>query len=245
MRTVFEENLRILKNDILVMSSQTMQNYRMLLTAIAEKDARTFTRLMEEDGNINTMEREIENKCLSLITRQQPVAGDLRIITAGLKMVTDLERVAHHIADIAELSERLIQVDMEQYSANIFPMMARAGEIFSAAVASFTTRDMEEAKAIIGRDDEIDGLFNSVKNDLIASLRKSADSPDLPPETETAGSGKTDRTAPADGSFDSSTADICIDILMTAKYLEKMGDHAVNIAEWEIFQETGDMTHIM
>jgi phosphate transport system protein len=70
---------------------------------------------------------------------------------------------------------------MEQYSEHIFPMMARAGEIFSAAVASFTTRDMEEAKEIIGRDDEIDGLFNSVKNDLITSLRKNADSPDLSP----------------------------------------------------------------
>ncbi|MCI2049457.1 MAG: phosphate transport system regulatory protein PhoU [Lachnospiraceae bacterium] len=234
MRTAFEEELKQLKNDVLTMSSGILRSYGALRKAAAEGDRATLEQIVGGDSGTGLTERRIEDRCMSLIISQQPVAGDLRFITASLKMVTDLERVAHHLADIAELVIRLRCVDTAGYSGHLDKMAARAGESFSSAVSAFLTGRTDEARQVVEGDDEIDALFNEVKDDLVRKLRQ----PDA--GRQKGGEDETDG-----GTCDADVADVCVDLLMIAKYLEKIGDHAVNIAEWGIFQETGEMTHIM
>ncbi|MDO4283739.1 MAG: phosphate signaling complex protein PhoU [Eubacteriales bacterium] len=228
-RTAFEEELRVLKNLVLTMSSQVLQNYRDLFTAIRQQDEETIHRLIENDTSTNNMERQIESKCLSLITKQQPVARDLRTISASLKVCTDMERIGHHVTDIAELSGRLRGIPIEEYSAHLGTMAEKTGEMLASAIAAFTMRHPTDAQRVIDSDDEIDEAFNRVKEELVLRLRESA-----------RGTESVEQTA----GMDISAADVCVDLLMVAKYLEKIGDHAVNIGEWEIFQETGDIAQI-
>ena len=170
------------------------------------------------------MEKSIETKSLSLILRQQPVAKDLRIISTALKVVTDMERIGDHAADIAELVLRLFAMDEkaekagEQRSRMIqhIPQMADAARgMVHDAVEAFIAMDVDSAQEIIARDDVVDNLFNQVKEDIINDLKAGTVS-----------------------------ADYCIDYLMIAKYLERIGDHAVNICEWTQFHETGSLQNV-
>ena len=214
-RNIFEHELEELKKDLEEMSRQVECAYDNLFDAIAIKDEATILRIMKNDRNVNNMERNIETKCLSLITRQQPVAKDLRLVTAALKVVTDLERVGDNVADIAELILRLNMADLTGYSAHLAPMIEATKQLIHDAVNAFVNRDMEAAQKVIDGDDVIDELFNKAKGDIVHFLQS-----------------------------DTKNADECVDILMIAKYLEKIGDHAVNIGEWEIFQETGAIENI-
>ena len=168
---------------------------------------------MAKTSMINKQQREIESQCLFLITRQQPVVGDLRVVTASLKVVTDIERIGDHVSDMAELILRLKMKDFSLFSVHLDGMIDATREMFCEAVDAFVSRNMEKAQKVIKEDDVIDELFNKVKVDLIESLKREV-----------------------------KDADECIDVLMLAKYLEKIGDHAVNICEWEIFQETGNIS---
>lgn len=211
-RTLFEHELKELKESVAAMSRQVESTYAALFHALDDKDEITVKKIMESDRGVSDMERNIESRCLSLITKQQPVARDLRTVSASLKVVTDIERVGDHVSDIAELLLRLKLTPFEAYSEHLAPMMKATKEMVHAAVVSFVGRNESAAKEVIEGDDVVDELFNKVKNDLIEYLKK---------ETK--------------------NVDECIDVLMIAKYFEKIGDHAVNIAEWELFQETGDM----
>ncbi|MCI6553060.1 MAG: phosphate signaling complex protein PhoU [Lachnospiraceae bacterium] len=211
-RITFEHELEELKENVANMSLQVEKTYRGLFQALEERDADRIRKIMEIDRAISDMERNIESRCLSLLTRQQPVARDLRIVTAGLKVVTDIERAGDHVADMAELFLRLDMNGPENYSEHLLPMAGEAVEMFHDAVEAFVERDEEAARQVIARDDVVDEFFNKVKDDLIECLKK---------ETK--------------------NADECVDILLVAKYLEKIADHAVNIGEWELFQETGDI----
>lgn len=171
--------------------------------------------IIKSDRDVNDMERGIEAKCLSLITRQQPVAGDLRIVSAALKAVTDLERIGNHAADIAGLLTRCGRRDFSQISPHLPAMTRAAKDMVHNGINAFADRSLPDAKAVITGDDVVDELFNRVKYDIVMNLK----------------------TEKAD-------VDSCIDLLMIAKYLEKIGDHAVNIAEWEIFRETGVMENV-
>lgn len=211
-RTIFEQELSILKNDIEEMGQEIEKSYDRLFDAITEKDAETIEELMRNDRRVNDMERKIESRCLSLITKQQPVARDLRMISASLKVVTDLERVGDHVADIADLVLRLNFVDFNTYSSHLNLMIEETKKIIHDAVDAFINRDEETAKEFYKRDDVIDDLFNKVKEDIVCCLKA-----------------------------ENKNVDECVDILMIVKYLEKIGDHAVNISEWEVFRETGTM----
>ena len=134
------------------------------------------------------------------------------MISAALKVVTDLERVGDNVADIADLILRLDFADFGLYSTHLETMIEETKRIIHDGVDAFINRDVETAKEFYKRDDVIDDLFNLVKEDLVNCLKK-----------------------------EDQNVDNCIDILMIAKYLEKMGDHAVIIAEWEVFRETGTM----
>lgn len=211
-RITFEHALEELKAALEEMGGQVESTYDRLFLAIGAGDKNTIRNILREDRTINDMEKSIESRCLSLITRQQPIARDLRVISATLKIVTDLERAGDHVADIAELALRFENTDIFKYSTHLAAMADAAKEQIHAAVTCFLERDMEAAEEVIKGDDIIDDLFNKVKMDIIRYLRE--------------------------GQF---PADECIDIMMIAKYLEKIGDHANNIAEWERFQETGNM----
>lgn len=211
-RTVFQHALEDLKVSLEEMGAYVENLYERLFVAIGAGDRAAIRMIMKEDRNINDMERNLESRCLSLITRQQPIARDLRVITATLKIVADLERIGDQVADIGELVLRFDDPDIFRYSVHLAAMSDSTKEHLIAAMECFLNRDMETAETVIEEDDIIDDLFNKVKGDVVRFLRNG----DFP-------------------------ADECIDIMMIAKYLEKIGDHANHIAEWECFQETGNI----
>lgn len=214
-RTIYLEELNSLRKSLAEMGKAVEASFDMLLTAVDSKDEELKMQIIRGDRVINDMERSIESKCLSLITRQQPIAGDLRMISAALKVVTDIERIGDQTADIAELMLRLQGCDLDACSRHITGMLQVAKEIVHDAVQSFVTRDSDAAKEVIRHDDVVDSLFTKVKDDLVYMLQEGVDN-----------------------------IDACVDVLMIAKYLERIGDHAVNIAEWEMFQESGSIKDI-
>ena len=214
-RTIYLEELNSLRKSVAEMGEAVEASFDMLLTAVDSKDEDLEMQIIRGDRVINDMERSIESKCLSLITRQQPIAGDLRMISAALKVVTDIERIGDQTADIAELLLRLKGCDMDAYSSHITGMLQVSKEIVHDAVHAFVTRNSDAANEVIRHDDVVDSLFAKVKDDLVYMLQEGVDN-----------------------------IDACVDVLMIAKYLERIGDHAVNIAEWEIFQESGSIKDI-
>lgn len=212
-RITFEKELTLLRENVSDMAKKVEERYEKLFIALEEQDENEIIRLENNDKAVSKRQREIESQCLFLITKQQPVIGDLRVVTASLKVVTDIERVGDHVSDMAELLLRLNMKDLSLFSVHIGPMIQATKEMVRDAVNAFTERDVIAAKEVILADDIIDECFNKVKSDLIESLKKEV-----------------------------KDADECIDVLMLAKYLEKIGDHAVNIGEWEIFQETGNIS---
>lgn len=212
-RISFDNELRLLKDNVADMVSRVEENYERLFEALKEQNKEEIIKIRNNDKLFGKKQREIESQCLFLITKQQPVAGDLRVVTASLKVVTDIERIGDNVADMADLLLRLKMKDLSLFSVHIEGMIDATREMFCAAVDAFVNRSLEGARKVIKEDDVIDELFNKVKNDLIESLKKEI-----------------------------KDADECIDVLMLAKYLEKTGDHAVNISEWEVFQETGNIS---
>lgn len=214
-RTVFESELALLHENLEEMGLLVENSLDQLFAAQENQDKETMETLQKNDRIVNDMERQIESKCLTLITKQQPVARDLRIISAALKVVTDLERAGDQVADVAELFLRLNMVELKHYSKYFPQMIKETQEILHLAVDAFINRDLEASQKAVWADDSIDELFNKVKEDVISDVRNSLITPDE-----------------------------CADSIMIAKYLEKIADYAVNIGEWGIFQETGDIEDI-
>lgn len=211
-RKIYARELMQLKDSLEEMSNLVEASLNNLLFAIENKNDDLARQIVRDDRNVNHMERSIESQCLTLITRQQPVAGDLRVVSSALKVVTDIERIGDHASDIAELVLRLDHKQLDLYSAHLNPMITAAREMVHDAVSAFLNRDEKASSLVICSDDVVDDLFNKVKEDIAVRLK-----------SETA------------------DANECIDVLMIAKYLERIGDHAVNICEWEIFKETGSI----
>lgn len=214
-RKLFHQELEELRQDILQMADWVEDGYTCLFETLAKKDHETMKRFVRHDRVIEDMQRNIESKCLSLLTRQTPVARDLRVVSAALKVVTDLERCGNHLSDMAELFTRMGYQELPAFSVEFETMIIETRNLLGKAVDAFVNRDMVLGKTVIDGDDSIDNSFNIIKEDLVKALRE--------------------------GILD---ADACVDALMVAKYLEKIGDHAVNIAEWEMFQETGVIDEI-
>lgn len=215
-RILFEQELEILKGQVADMSERAELSYDRLLYAVKEYDQETLTQLLDNDREITDMQRSIEAKCLTLLTRQQPVARDLRIVSAALKVVTDIERIGDHVTDLAELFLRMEEgFSLAAKEPVLYEMMEATKDMLHAAMDVFVKEDIGEAAKVIDQDDVIDDYFNQVKNRMVEEIR----------------------TQNAD-------ADKVVDYLMMAKYLEKIGDHGVNIAQWAIFQKTGDMEDV-
>ena len=212
-RMNFEHELETLRENMDAMGKGIQQAFADLLSAIALNDLEELDRIQKNDRKINEMERKIEAECLLLLTRQQPVlASDLRIVSSVMKAVGDMERIGDHAADIADMAGRLNGISYKEYAPSMPEMLEETRKILCDGVELFMARDKEQAKEFYKRDDKIDELFNQVKEELVACLKE----------------GKKD-------------TDACVDLLMVAKYLERIGDHAVNISEWEVFKETGSI----
>ena len=215
MRVNFEIELEELSGHIREMGVYIQENYDALFEAIAQGNEDRLFELKKIDRLMKDMEHQVESKCLGLLTRQQPVARDLRRVSAALKCVTDMERIGDHIADIAELVLRIEDKNLDDYSNALLSMATVTGKSIRDGVEAFVMRDVELAMKVIAADDVIDDYFNEVKMDLVQMMKR-----------------------------EQLSVDACVDIMMINKYLEKIGDHTVNIAEWEIFQETGNMEDV-
>lgn len=210
-RSYFDRELAELHADLLRMAQLAEDAIDKSITALQTKDQTLARAVIENDREIDAAERAIESRSLKLLLQQQPVARDLRSISTALKIITDLERIGDQAADIAEISLRFGQYGYLKEVVHI-PEMARiASEMVHDSVKAFLSNDADSARAIIARDDEVDDLFNIVKKEISGYIL-----------------GNT------------SQADQAIDFLMIAKYLERIGDHATNVAEWVIFHVTGE-----
>ncbi len=218
-RMNFELELEQLHNRLAEMGEHVEHTIDQVFCALENEDTELIRTIMNGDRIVNDMEREIEAKCLSLITRQQPVAGDLRMVSAALKVVTDIERIGDHAADIAELADRNQGRSIYRISSPMPELIRASKDMVHWAVDAFIQNDSKAAAQIIKMDDVVDDLFNQVKDEVVMMLR--ADSGQATKHVE-----KVD-------------PDCIVDVLMIAKYLEKIGDHAVNICEWAMFRETG------
>lgn len=192
MRNRLDEQLELLNTELIRMGALCEDGIAQAAKVLVTRDEALRRAVDETEQEIDRKEREIEAICLRLLLQQQPVAKDLRLISAAMKMIADMERIGDQASDIAE--------------------MARAAvNMVTNSVDSFVRRDMDIARAVEKADDEVDALFNKVKSEIIALIAEK------PEEGET-----------------------CLDLLMVAKYFERIGDHAVNIAEWVVFSLTGE-----
>lgn len=206
MRSKFDEQLRQLNNEMTMMSTMIEKAIQDTIEAFFNQDAETAKRIMSEDVLVDQAQKRIENICFQLLIQQQPVARDMRTITAAMKMVTDMERIGDQAADIAELTVMLADHPYVLKADNIKQMSAETTIMLLQAIEAYVERDIVKAQAVIDHDDIVDALFLKVKADLIETIRN------YPDQGEQAA-----------------------DLLMVNKYLERIGDHATNIAEWVIF----------
>ena len=181
------------------------------MTALLEFDHDKAREIIAYDEQIDRQNREIEQQCYTLLLSQQPVAGDLRMVSAALKMTTDMERIGDHAADISEI-ELMLENLPTLSCAPIRQMATETSVMLIKSLEAFAQRDEEKANWVIGRDDVVDDLFDTVKSELIEAIRQNADN-----------------------------GEAATDLLMAAKYFERIGDHATNIAQWAIFAITGEM----
>lgn len=210
MRDKFEEELSLLNNDLSKMAHIVEMSIENMIEAFKKEDKILAQDIIKNDRLINEYERTIESRAFSLFLRQQPIATDLRKVTSALKIVTDLERIGDQSADIAEILIR-IQDDHPYHTIEHIPAMAKKVKMMvREAVDAFVKEDIILANQVKKNDDEVDSLFKKVKNDVVEILKEGLE-----------------------------PADSCLDYLMIAKYLERIGDHAVNICEWIEFMKTG------
>lgn len=210
MRNRFERQLAELNGDLIEMGHKIEQAIEMAIGALNQRDKEKAKKTIEYDEEINEWEREIENICFRLLLQQQPVARDLRVISAALKMITDMERIGDQAADISEVTIHLCQSDYKKNLEHIKKMAIETTYMVVRSIEAYVEKDKEKAEEVIGHDDVVDELFLKARKDVIDIIH----------------------TCPDEG-------EPATDLLMIAKYFERIGDHACNIAEWVIFSITG------
>lgn len=210
MREYFDLELKALNDKLIEMGALVEGAIKNTITIITngEYDKLETSRIIEE--KINKMEREIQSYCLNLLLLQSPVAGDLRTVSAALKMITDLERIGDQAIDIAEMSIYLKDCENIYSMTHLSEMAERSSNMVTTAIDAFVKKDLKLAKTVATMDDAIDDLFNKVKQEVVDIINANKE---------------LDQQA--------------IDVLLIAKYFEKIGDHAENIGEWVVFSITG------
>ncbi|MFO7636852.1 MAG: phosphate signaling complex protein PhoU [Clostridia bacterium] len=214
-RSALDQALKELHENLIKMGTLVEEAIDKSITALKNKDMALAKQVFEEDDAIDDIEAHIEKLCLNLIARQQPLAKDLRRITAALKMITDLERIADNAADISELTLRFAGQKYIKPLIDIPKMAAMTRKMVDMAITSYIYSDLELAYETCASDDYVDELFSRIKFELIAIVKENNES-----------------------------VDQVIDFLLIAKYLERMADHATNIGEWVIYSITGEHSHV-
>lgn len=210
MRNYFDEQLALLNTELIEMGALCEDIIAITPRALEAGSASTVKKATPIDAEIRRKERDIEGLCLKLLLQQQPVAKDLRQISAALKMVTDMERIGDQAADVAEILSFLSESRSE--ATPILTGMAKAAmKMVTESVDAFVKRDIMLAEKVVADDDAVDGYFIAVKHSLIDEIAKTSEQ-----------------------------GEHALDLLMIAKYFERIGDHAVNIAHWVIFSITGE-----
>lgn len=206
MRTKFDEQLHMLNQEMMHMGSMIEEKIQKAIEALIGQDSALAKEIMDGDSEVDREQKKIENICFNLLMQQQPVARDLRVISAAMKMVTDMERIGDHAADISEMT---VMMSDTPYVADLEDIKKMASEtvlMLIRSIEAYVEKDMLKAQSVIDHDDIVDDLFNKNKQDLIELIRKN------PAVSEQAA-----------------------DMLMVAKYFERIGDHATNLAENIIF----------
>lgn len=212
MRKKFDQELEAVKDNLAKMGLLCEQGIEMAIEYIEKPDQKLETSIAETEQEIDDMERQIESQCLKLFMREQPVASDLRAVSAAMRMISDLERIGDHAEDIAEVAKYLNEDGSPAGSMNELREMSRAASaMVRNAVEAYAKKDLDLANQVAASDDVVDSYFEKIKRDIATQISENVE-----------------------------TAQHGLDSLMVAKYLERIGDHSVNLAEWVRFMITGN-----
>ncbi len=214
-RHFFDKELEALHLDLIKMGSLVEDSIENTISALKKQDVELAKKIFNDDDVIDEWERKIEKRCLNLIARYQPLAKDLRAIGTALKIITDMERIGDHSADIAEITLRMAGQSYIKPLVDIPKMAELVRQMVNKALDAYFKQDIELARIVCDSDDQVDDLFAKIKVELIDVIRN--------------------------GSQD---IDQIINFMFITKYLERMGDHATNIAEWVVFNVTGEHDHM-
>ena len=209
MRSRFDEQLNTLNTEMIEMGALCEEAIALASKALTTGNVALAENVAAISSDIDHKERDIESRCMKLLLQQQPVARDLRQISAALKMITDMERIGDQAEDIAEIITYLEGKTAEE-TVHIRDMAAETISMVTNSVDAYVKKDTELAKSVIAHDDKVDEYFDRIKSSLIKMIAEN----------------------PENGEY-------ALDLLMIAKYFERIGDHATNIAEWVIFSVTG------
>lgn len=212
MRKKFDQELEAVKENLAKMGLLCERGIEMAIEYIEKPDQKLETSIAETEQEIDDMERQIESQCLKLFMREQPVASDLRAVSAAMRMISDLERIGDHAEDIAEVAKYLNEDGSPAGSMNELREMSRAASaMVRNAVEAYAKKDLDLANQVAASDDVVDSYFEKIKRDIATQISENVES-----------------------------AQHGLDSLMVAKYLERIGDHSVNLAEWVRFMITGN-----
>ena len=209
MRNKFDEQLDLLNVELIKMGALCEEAIAFAAKKLINDDNIPEDIIIEADKKIDQMERIIEALCIKLILQQQPVAKDLRMISAAMKMISDMERIGDQAYDIVDISRFITDTNIIG-KVHIEDMARATIKMVTDSINSFVDKDLELARKVIADDDEVDMLFNKVKSEIVAFIQAN-----------------------------SNMGEECLDMLMIAKYFERIGDHATNIAEWVEYSMTG------
>jgi phosphate transport system protein len=213
-RVRFDQELENLKLELIKMGDTVMENIAAGLKSFLASDVTLAEKTVKADKIVNAFEQAIEKDCLRIILKEQPVAKDLRLITAILKMITDLERIGDHAADISKMTIFMERTNKPRPIAEMRPMTEAATAMIKKALASFINHDAVLAEEVHDDDDVVDAYFEQIRDKVADAIRANA-----------------------------IDADYALYAMMVAKYLERIADHAVNIGEWVVFSITGEHKH--
>jgi len=209
-RRQYDDELKDLSSALIRMGTMAIDAVSRSMQALKTFDKQLAREIINDDANINEMERDIETMCLKLILKQQPVATDLRKISTAIKMITDIERIGDAASDIAEISQFHDSCYFPELQNEVLEMAESAKEMVAASIEAYVKGDIELAEKTMAKDDIVDDYFMKIRKELASHIYK-----------------------------DEKEMDTVIDYLMITKYLERVGDHAVNICEWVQFYVTG------
>ena len=210
MRNKFDEQLNDLNSAMIEMGNSIILSISRAIEALKTKNSTLAQRIMEEDLEVDRLQKKIESICFNLLIQQQPVAKDLRTVTAALKMVTDMERIGDHAADISEMTIMMGSGSHIDKFESINQMAYETLIMLNHSIEAYVERNQQKAQSVIDFDDTVDELFVKAKKEILELVLKN----------------------PVDG-------EEAMDLLMVAKYFERIGDHATNISEWIIYSLNG------